>query len=532
MALADNKHVAIDALYERLAHYPDRQMRLVSAVGTVEVKTFSQLHAGVTLLMSRLRNCGVVAGDLVGIMGPNSYEWVVADLALLTLGCVSVALPVQTMDDHVETSAIAERYELSALLVSKMLPIHGKLSAETAFLDGPSVSLVRRHPTRRPGLPQDVFTIAFSSGTTGTRKGLMISRAGVENTIETSAHAWKLRKDDEILIVMPFSNFQQRWLMYSAILFGAGAIVVPPEYMFQKLAALEPTIILGPPSFFEIMDNRIRASGRWTKIPYYAASALNAILPRASRPVRARLGRRWTGMYGSRVRLMFTGSAPVPPRLVRVFHRVGAPLYEVYGVTEVGWITFNLPGKYRIGTAGLPVKGVKVEIATDGTVVVRSVASQSLGYVFDGVETQGSVFLIDGKVATGDLGRLDRLGFLQFIGRKSNAIITRNGVKINPEELERDIEQIYPGTKAIVIGTAQGTTLSCVVWLHDDDSIRRREVNASIARANEQRESSHQITNVIFRPSRELTTEFGLLTENLKIDRAAVAREVLRADNV
>jgi long-chain acyl-CoA synthetase len=528
----ENEHVVLDSLYERLAEYPDRRLRLVSPVGTVEFKTFSQLHTDVTLLMSQLRGCGVAAGDLVGIMGPNSYAWIVADLALLTLDCVSVALPVENTEDHVDTGELAERYELSALLISKLLPIRGELSAETAFLEDRPVSLVRRQPTRRPKLPQGIFTIAFSSGTAGTKKGLMLSRAGVENTIETSARAWKLRHDDEILIVMPFSNLQQRYLMYLAIRCGAGAIVVSPERMFQKLKTLEPTIVLGPPSFFEIVENRIRASQHWAKIPYYVASALHAILPRASRPIRARLGRKWTGIYGSRIRLLLTGSAPVPPRLVEVFHRVGAPLYEVYGSTEVGWITFNLPEKYQIGTAGAPVEGVAVEIGADGEVVVRSAAAQAIGYIFEGVETQDSVFLADGKIATGDLGRFNYSGFLKLIGRKNNVLITRSGVKINPEELEHDIEQACPIEKAVVLGTVHGTTLSCVVWLHDDeDPHRRREVEMSIVRTNKRRGSSHQITKIIFRPACELTAKSGLLTRNLKINRAAVVREILPEDD-
>src|SRR4051794_18985608 len=80
-------------LYERLATSPGRQMRFLSLDGTLVTESFADVHANVVRLMEELRSSGVGAGDLVGLLGPNSYEWVVADLALLGLGCVSVALP-------------------------------------------------------------------------------------------------------------------------------------------------------------------------------------------------------------------------------------------------------------------------------------------------------------------------------------------------------------------------------------------------------------------------------------------------------
>jgi long-subunit acyl-CoA synthetase (AMP-forming) len=441
-----------------------------------------------------------------------------------------VALPAENRPQPDELRELSERYRLSALLVTKALPVGGDLPPATALLEERPLRLTpsRGPKDEFPELPADVFSVAFSSGTSGSKKGLMMTKAGVANTVLTSQEAWKVGAGDDILIVMPFSNFQQRYLMYLAIWSGCSTMVVAPERMFQKLKTFEPTIVLGPPSFYELVANRVDAASGREKLPYRLAALLHAVAPDVvGRRIRARLGRRWTGMYGSRVRLMFTGSAPVPPRVVRLFQQLGLPLFEVYGSTEVGWIAFNLPGRHRTGTAGRPVRGVSVELADDSEVIVRSEHPQAAGYVFEGVETQPSVFLPDGGIATGDLGRFEGAGFLRLAGRKKNVIITRSGVKINPEDLELDIERACRITRAVVASPDGDGLLTCVVWLDDWQSAERTaEVEAYVADANCGRDAARRIAHVVFRPDKELTVENGLLTRNFKVDRTAVMREI------
>ncbi|HEV2377242.1 MAG TPA: AMP-binding protein [Streptosporangiaceae bacterium] len=532
--LAQGPPLALASLPELLAANPGHRVRFLSLDGELLTKSFADMHADVTQLMSELQTAGIKAGDFVGVLGPNSYEWAIADLALLGLACVSVALPVERNVQPDELRELTERYRLSALLVTRAVPADAELPPGCAVLESRPLRLSpAQWPVgERPQLPPDVFTIVFSSGTTGSKKGLMLTKEGIENTIRTSMDAWQVGPADDILIVMPFSNFQQRYLLYLAVAAGCDASVVAPERMFSKLKSLEPTIILGPPSFFELVCNRVTAEDLRGRLPYHAAALLHACLPGwAGRGVQARLGRKWTGMYGSRARLMFTGSAPVPPRMVKLFQQLGAPLFELYGSTETGWIAMNLPGRARVGSPGRPVNGVTVEIGSDSEVVVRSQHPQSAGYVFEGVESNPSVFLGDGRIATGDLGYLDGAGFLRLTGRKKNIIITRSGVKINPEELESGIENGCPVTRAMVVPSDASGLLACIVWLDDPESVERMaEVDAYIKRANQAQDAPRRITQVIFRPAKELTVENGFLTRNFKIDRGAVVRAVFGTD--
>ncbi|KAA9375932.1 long-chain fatty acid--CoA ligase [Microbispora cellulosiformans] len=492
----------VDSLVDKLAEHPAQRMRFVARDRTTLVKTYGEIHDDAVRLMDELRDSGLGPGDLVGVFGPNSYEWILADLALLALGCVPVAIPAENRHESADIGAFVERFRLAALLVTRPLPGEAGLPAATAVLSERPVKLGPARHDDVPALPPGVRTIAFSSGTAGTQKGLMLTDDGIANTVELSARAWRVTTDDDILIVMPYSNFQQRYLTYLAISTGCAATVVPPEIMFQALKVVEPTIILGPPSFFEVLYNRVMA---------------------ADPAERMDKGRGWLSMYGSRVRLMYTGSAPVPPAMVALFQELGAPLYEIYGSTEIGWIAMNVPGAARAGTAGRPVDGVTVELGDGGEVVVRAERPQVAGYVYEGVETQDAVFRPDGRIVTGDLGVLED-GFLRLAGRKNNVIITRSGVKINPAELEAGIERAFPGVRAMVALPDGAALLACVVWL--DDPGKAAEVEAHITRMNADHEPSHRIATTLVRPAEELTVESGLLTRNFKIDRSAVRRTV------
>ncbi|MGV9380307.1 AMP-binding protein [Nonomuraea sp. NPDC003707] len=492
----------VDSLVDRLAEHPGQRMRFLSRDGSTLVRTYAEIHDDARRLMTELRDSGLGAGDLVGVLGPNSYEWILADLALLALGCVPVAIPAENRHDPAEIGALIGTYRLAALLVTRALPGEAGLPAATAILSDRPVKLDPVRHADAPALPPGVRTIAFSSGTAGTQKGLLLTDDGIANTVELSARAWRVTPDDDIAIVMPYSNFQQRYLTYLAIWTGCAATLVPPEIMFQAFKAVEPTIILGPPSFFELLHNRVMA---------------------AAPAERMDKGRGWLSMYGSRVRLMYTGSAPVPPAMVTLFQELGAPLYELYGSTEIGWIAMNVPGQARVGSAGRPVDGITVELGDDGEVVVRADRPQVVGYVYEGVDTQDTVFLPDGRIATGDLGVLED-GFLRLTGRKKNVIITRSGVKINPAELEADVERAFPGVRAMVALPDGAALLACVVWA--EDTGRAADIEAYIKRRNAGREPSHRIATTLVRPAEELTVESGLLTRNFKIDRGAVARAV------
>jgi long-subunit acyl-CoA synthetase (AMP-forming) len=527
--------MSVNLLHERLSAFPDSRLTFCGRDGRMTVKTYAELHDDVGRLVAELRDCGVASRDVIGVLGENSYAWVVADLALLTLDCVSVVFPVDIQNEW-SVSSLIDRYDLSALLLTDGKVLHGVLydaaDPSIATLDRRPLRLLKRtRTTPHPALTSDIFTVVFSSGTSGRRKGLVMTKAGIENAILVSGVMWDVEVSDNLLLVMPFTNFQQRYLLYLAIWFGSAVSVIAPERMFHRMRDVSPTIILGPPSFFEVLENRIGAESAWRKLPLYLATLLHAVT-RRGRGWRARrmLCRRWANLYGSRVRLMYVGSAPSRAATVTLFHRVGLPLLECYGLTECGWIALNRPDDYRVGSVGRPVKGLTIEIADDGEVLVRSASPQSTGYIFEGTDEQSKVFLPQLTIATGDLGRRDAAGFLHLSGRKKNVIVTRSGLKINPEDIEAEIEDGCRVARAIVVGHPNLAALGCVVWLDDWQSAdERHAVSAFVDAMNGRRPSAQHVGDVVFRPAKELSVESGLLTRNYKVNRTAVMTALSKA---
>lgn len=516
-------------LHEKLGDAPHCRMRFVGLDGKLATTTFAELRDDVRALVDELAAAGLGDGDMVGIVGRNCYEWIVVDLALLALRCVSVAIPAEDRRNPVDVEDVTERYQLCAVLVVTPSAAQAPLPTSAATLADRPVRLAKRDVAPpEPPLPKDVFTIAFSSGTSGIPKGLLMSRAGIENTLAVSGAAWQVRPGDNILVVAPFSTFQQRYLTYLAIWHGFDVAVVAPERMFQKMRELEPTIIVGPPSFYEVVENRVRSAPPRMRWRYHLAAALHAVAPgRLTARARAWLGRPWAAMYGPRPRLLLTGSAPVGPRMVTVFQQLGIPLYEVYGSTEAGWVSLNLPGANRIGSAGRPIDGIEVELGDDDEIIVTARSPQAVGYRLEGEETAASTFLPDGRLATGDIGRFLPGGYLQLVGRTRNTLITRSGLKLNPEAIEREVEEHAAVDRAMVLLNDQQSALRCVAWLTDaGDPDQVADAEAHVASLSARRDPAQRIVDVVVRPASELTVETGLLTRNFKVDRDAVLRHL------
>jgi long-subunit acyl-CoA synthetase (AMP-forming) len=470
----------IDELTATLLEHPHQRIRDVRADGIREV-TFAQCHEDVVQLCARLRAAGIGAGTVVGIHGGNSYEWLVADLALIHVGCVSVAIPTA--------------YER---------PIHRRyVSALLSIADDSrdiSISRVKTPAVRRLEPDEDVFTLAFSSGSTGTPKAIAISKCGIARTVAVSTAAWGVTAADDVLIVLPFPSYEPRFLAYLAIANGCALTITTPELMFEA-AKLGPTFLLAPPSFYEVLKHRVdHASLRYKMIDWLYA------LPgeRWTRPAREWLGRRWTGIYGPQIRALVTSSAPIARELVEEFRRLGQPLYETYGCTELGWIALE-----TTEASGLCiVNGVEVTLDGDGQILACDETPMGAGYVVD-----DRVEPFCGSFATGDAGTLHD-GVLTITGRTKNVIVTSSGVKLNAETMEEAIESHPQVVKAVVAMLPQTDVLACLVWTRE--SAPEAEIKIHVAKAGEGR-----LQAVYVRPAAELSTESGLLALGHKINRPA-----------
>ncbi|TYO64147.1 long-chain fatty acid--CoA ligase [Bradyrhizobium hipponense] len=498
----------------------------------VREHSVGELARDVDHVMAYLSRGGLEAGDRVGIRGPNSYEWLVLDLALVSLGCISVCLPSEAPEfDAVPMASLIEtlylavlfqaadgRTELSQPRVVDLSKILGTHPPELGIGDKTGCQTVS--PTR------DVFTVAFSSGSTGRLKRLPISWTTNLKHMEAFSKAFDLDEKDRILVVLPFSAFQQRHLIHCAIWCGCKVVLARLENFLNALRHGRPTFMLGTPSFYEIVEQRFKLLPAWRRLTLLGLSRAGGILPDGPRRSwRARLFDAFHRLYGGDMRIMLVGSAPVKRSTLDLFRLAGFSLFEIYGMTEAGWIAWNRPGANKIGTAGTAAFPEAIRIASDGEVLVSCRWNQCTSYeVFEGETVDSSIFVGADTLATGDVGALDGDGYLTISGRKKNVIVTAGGVKVSPEEIEEKIAALPTVRHAIVFDHPNMPSLAAAIWTVGDNRDDQMLAVQALTGLNATVLRKTPVLGIVF-PTMALSLESGLLTRNLKVDRSAVRRK-------
>ncbi|WP_055589224.1 AMP-binding protein [Streptacidiphilus griseoplanus] len=505
-------------------HLPER--------GEVRYVPWSQVHDDVEQLHGRLAERGVRPGSRIGIRGHNSYQWLVLDLALLRLGAVPVAVPVPDFKGT-SNAELTTRYGLAAVFAGPESRSAG---------DGESVAPLERvlegtdvTPLSDPPPPEgkqvlvdqrEVFTLAFSSGTAGRVKCLLLAWRGVEALVQAQSAAHPMRPEDRIMIALPLSTFQQRYLCYLAIRNGCDIVLTTAARFVQALPATRPTFLLGPPNFYEFVETRYRNLGARQRLLRDAAAGLAVLLPRESwrRGWRRRVFRSFHEMYGGSMRLMMVGSAPVRPGMLEFFARAGFELYQIYGMTEIGYLTWNRPGANRMGSVGRQVYPGTVEVNEAGEVLVRHAWHLCIGYEGESPDDVAQVFRASDTVATGDLGAFDQDGFLHLKGRKKNLIITTGGQKLQMEDLEAELCRVR-GVDQAALFTVDGGGMAVAAWVQGDEGEARSGLLARVGQINSRLVGDLKIRAFTLVEG-TLSADSPLLNRNLKINREAVRAAV------
>lgn len=381
--------------------------------------TNGELDERSAIAARRLRAAGIAHGDRVLVAGATSVDYVVAYLGLLRAG--AVVLAVNSAYTEREVRAIATDARPRAI-VSDQATIRDAAAAatSTAFAVDPSL-------TGLPG-PDDTATIdtagpgdgallVYTSGTTGTPKGVPLTHANLLASAEAVRLAWRWQPDDRLVLALPLYHMHGLGVgLHGTLLTGASAILqdrFDPDGVIDAMAA-GGTMFFGVPT----MWTRLVANPRIEEL--------------------------------STMRLGVSGSAPLPADLHRaIAQRIGRPPLERYGMSETVMLTSNpYDGERRAGSVGFPLPGVDVRLGANGEIEVRG-PNVFTGYL-DRPEATAESF--DGSwFRTGDLGEVDADGYLHIVGRSKELIIS-GGFNVFPREVE-DVLRAHPGVvDACVVG--------------------------------------------------------------------------------
>ena len=486
-------------------------------------RSYSTLYQDVQETRGKLLAWGVSAGTRVGLYAPNSWRWLVYDLALIDIGAVSVAFTDDFRNDIGE--ALLERHAIELFLTAKAnAKFFPAPSPHVAFIDGENHDLRPAHRTKPPphGDEQDQLTWAFSSGSSGGLKGLVISKRGVMATLPPVLEAAGLAQGDCFLLFLPMSNFQQRYLCYGALIYDFDIALTDFTQLFNAIDRLDPTVLLAPPVLYQMFHAEHLGKPRWKRCWQDAVGALVCTIP--SLDLRRALGRRLFGdfhaKFGRRTRMLITGMAPIRPNVLTLFDRMQLPLSETYGMVEVGVMTFKPGGCHDRRSVGVPLRDVRFTFGEDGEILVHRPHPVASRYFQCAEGENERTFLGPATIATGDLGKLDSGGRLQILGRKKEVIAMPSGEKIHPELLERELNAC-PDIANSVVFMGRGPHLGCIVSLNnarDIDAMKRvRKAVAGLAAT----QSAARFMNLVFAPE-AFSKENGMLRPNMKIDRKKI----------
>ena len=496
-----------------------------SGVTTVSSATF---YADIEAQKQALSALGLRPGDKVGLRGDNSYLWMVTDIAMVELDLVSVIFPTEFKDASIPD--LMADYGLTFFLVSDAAP--------EKLPDSPHIAMVGKIDPQTHSLravihdlypvTDDDLSFVFSSGTSGSFKGMVISKRGVIDQVNSFGDAMEFGAHDCVLLYMPFSSLQNRVLYYGAVMRGVDITAAPSTQLLEGLKRFNPTILIAPPIFYEAVEKSIRAVLRTQPSVMKSVLALcNGVArlvrtvagDRAARSILQKVYRDAHRVFGNRMRLMVTGMAKIGTSTLEFYRTLGLPLVQVYGLTECGVVCANTSGDNKIGTVGRPLAGNDISIAEDGEILVRKSAPQTSRFFHFEPSAEDTRFEDDG-VYTGDLGQLDAGGRLTLIGRKKSTIVAHSGIKVQPELIEKRLEEHDGIAKAVLISLNGGRTLGVLLQTPGlPTADRGRDVEAaarSIVEAMAPAFKAH--LQVVLTPE-EFTAENGLLTRNLKISR-------------
>jgi long-chain acyl-CoA synthetase len=528
--------------------------------------SMTEVLARVETVMAALRGRGVRPGDRVVILGESSLEWAIADMAVLSMGAVTVpfyhTLPssqiAPLLVDCGAVGAFASTAEQRAKLeearggapslrwvwciAEEPLPEAGAAGGGASGA-GSGASADGSGPPPQPGggsapQPGDLATIIYTSGTTGVPKGVMLTHENFASEAVLALGALGLLPTDTYLSFLPLSHVFERCDGLYTMLYAGTTVVYAESFdrMPQNLQEVRPTIIVAVPRFYEKLLERANQVAERAGFPQRQIfgwarrvaiawgrrhDAGRAIPPGlalqhalAGRLVYSKLARR----LGERVRLRVSGGAALNREVAYFFLGAGQPIYEGYGLTETSAaICVNTFERHRIGTVGPPIPGVEVRIAEDGEIVVRGPVIMK-GYWNRPEDT--SAVLRDGWFYTGDVGELDVDGLLRITDRKKDVIVTSGGKKVAPQPIEGALKASPRISEALVLGEGQKFIGALIVAA---PGANREAIAADVERVNASLAQFEQIRRFELIPD-NLSVENGYLTPSLKLKRKAVAQ--------
>ena len=445
---------------------------------TYENITYKSLLEQINFLGTKLFDMGL-KNKRIAVLGRNRYEWVLGHLTNLLGGIISIPLDKDLQIDELENSLIrskADAIYFDEKYIEKieeiksrnntniknyicMLKLTGYDDIHTLKEEGKKLLEEGNKEYISTKIDENAMNILlFTSGTTSKSKAVMLSQKNIASNIYAILKVEDIRSTDSNLAFLPMHHiFGSTCLI---MMLACGVKTSFPDglrYVSQNLKEYEVSVFVGVPLLVEAIYNKIvkeiDKQGK-TKLIKMAIKISNFLL-KFHIDIRRKLFKQIIDQLGGKMRFVISGGAPLDPKVQKGFIDLGIDMVQGYGLTETSpVIAAENKFKARNGSIGVPMENLTIEIVNKdenniGELRVKG-PNVMLGYYENEEET--NKVLKDGWFHTGDLGYIDKDGFIFITGRQKNMIVLKNGKKIFPEEIETLVNRIDLVEECMVFG--------------------------------------------------------------------------------
>ncbi|NHM29235.1 AMP-dependent synthetase/ligase [Neobacillus terrae] len=491
----------VEMVSRTVERFPDKDAFLWKNQGSYQGITYAAFWEKVRLVAAGLAHFGITKNDKVAILSENNPNWPISDLAIMSLGAVSVPIHSTLPPDQISYILnnadckfifVQDEEHLSKLKENRSMRISMAvydslqtlsetdivLSLDYLMLQGSKNPFPNWEGTFNDITRDDLATIIHTSGTTGAPKGAMLTHGNLLSNVE-GVQFWVLeaRPTDILLSHLPLSHVFER-MAGQFMPLSVGSTIAYAEgidKVQQNLLEIRPTVLISVPLLFEKVYTqalKIIESGtplrrkifNWAvqiglkRYEYYLNHTFDEMLRKGVIPKEIKTSWKLANKLvyskvrknlGGRIRGLISGGGALNPEIAKFFWAVDIPVLEGYGLTETSpVICVNPMSRSKVGTVGKPLPNLDIHIAKDGEVLIKG-PSVMKGYYQD--EEATAAQFKDGWFLTGDIGALDEDGFLKIIDRKKRIIVLTTGKNVAPQPVENAINQsIYIGNSLLV----------------------------------------------------------------------------------
>ena len=546
--------------------------------------SWQQVREQVDSIAKGLRNLGILNGDRVVILSENRPEWQIADLAIMSIGAISV--PAYTTSTTSDYSHIINHSEARCIIIAshslalKALPAVVKsskcknvikidndknnynepvniISWNTLIKENNDDKLIDFEEEAKTQQRKDTACIIYTSGTGGNPKGVMLSHGAMLTNCtgakELLKNLIKDLKEIRFLSWLPLSHSYEHTLQFfkmgiSAQVFYAESI----DTLLVNMGEVKPHFMTAVPRFYDSLHTRIsqglKKQGKISQLLFastlklgkknYFNEKMNGLEKITNKLLDKIVRKKVNKRFGGNLKALVSGGSALNFEVGLYLTALGLPLLQGYGQTETApVVSANPPEKVKLDTVGIVFKGTEVKIADDGEILVRGENVMN-GYWNDPHSTNATI--IDGWVHTGDIGEFDEDSYLKITDRKKDIIVNAGGDNISPSRIEAKLDITPEIAQSMLYGDYKNYLVAIIVPNKEEALIWAKENNKSedlsilikdedfikiikqvTERVNKNLSAIEKVRKFIL-IDHEFTIENGMMTPSMKVRRFKV----------